>query len=140
MNCSECQNNKKQFMYTTCSELVIFMFWTGNSMNNMSSYCGLVDPRISAPDKDLPVQKQWQSCIDWNNSMATWSTIYVKQSDTVHKCAGWDSEMAGKSSMPHKALYNLWNKPLINKVQTFWESHKNLAYLPLFFWHYLKVS
>ena len=27
INCSECQNkNKKQFMYTTCSELVVFMY------------------------------------------------------------------------------------------------------------------
>ena len=24
-------------------------------MNNLLSYCGLVDPRISASDKDLPV-------------------------------------------------------------------------------------
>ena len=42
-------------MYTTCSELVIFMYWTGNSMNNLSSYCGLVDAKIRASDKDLPV-------------------------------------------------------------------------------------
>ena len=57
INCSECQNkNKKQFVYTTCSELVIFMYSTGNSMNNLSSYCGLVDTRISAPEKDLPVK------------------------------------------------------------------------------------
>ena len=28
----------------------------GNSMNNLLSYCGLVDARISASDKDLPVQ------------------------------------------------------------------------------------
>ena len=26
-------------------------------MNNLLSYCGLVDPRISASDKDLPVHK-----------------------------------------------------------------------------------
>ena len=27
INCSECQyKNKKQFMYTTCSELVVFMY------------------------------------------------------------------------------------------------------------------
>ena len=32
------------------------MYWTCNSMNNMSSYCGLVDTRISASDKYLPVQ------------------------------------------------------------------------------------
>ena len=41
----------KQFMYTTCSELVVFMYWTGKSM----TYCGLVDARISASEKDLPV-------------------------------------------------------------------------------------
>ena len=42
-------------MYTTCTELVIFMYWTRNSMNNLLSYCGLVDARISASEKDLPV-------------------------------------------------------------------------------------
>ena len=26
-------------------------------MNNLLSYCGLVDPRLSAADKDLPVKK-----------------------------------------------------------------------------------
>ena len=46
---------KKQFMYITCSELVVFMYWTGKSMNNLLSYCGLVDARISASEKDLPV-------------------------------------------------------------------------------------
>ena len=42
-------------MYTTCSELGIFMYWTRNSMNNLLSYYGLVDARISASEKDLPV-------------------------------------------------------------------------------------
>ena len=28
---------------------------TGNSMNNLLSYCGLVDARTSASEKDLPV-------------------------------------------------------------------------------------
>ena len=37
-------SKEKQFMNTTCSELVVFMYWTGKSM----SYCGLVDERISA--------------------------------------------------------------------------------------------
>jgi hypothetical protein len=36
-------------MYTKCSELAIFM-------NNLLTYCGLVDARISASKKDLPVQ------------------------------------------------------------------------------------
>ena len=28
-----------------------------NSMNNLSSYCGLLDAKIRASDKDLPVQE-----------------------------------------------------------------------------------
>ena len=59
INCSECQNKKnKQFVYTTCSELGIFMCWTCNSMNNLMSFCGLVDTEIRASDKDLPVHNK----------------------------------------------------------------------------------
>ena len=47
-------------MFSPCSELVVFMYWTGKSMNNLLSYCGLVDPRISASDKNLPVIRQRQ--------------------------------------------------------------------------------
>ena len=36
-------------------ELGIFMHCTCNSMNNLSSYCELVDAKIRASDKDLPV-------------------------------------------------------------------------------------
>ena len=54
INCSECQN-KKQFVFTTCSELVVFMYRTCNSMNDLSSYCGLVDAKLRASEKDLPV-------------------------------------------------------------------------------------
>ena len=31
------------------------MYRTGNSMNNLLSYCGLIDAKIRASDKDLPV-------------------------------------------------------------------------------------
>ena len=57
INCSECQN-KNQFVYTTCSERALFMYWTCNSMNNLLSYCGLVDAKIRASDIDLPVSNQ----------------------------------------------------------------------------------
>ena len=30
-------------------------------MNNLSSYCGLVDAKIRAADKDLPVQKKFSA-------------------------------------------------------------------------------
>ena len=36
-------------------ELGIFMYCTCNAMNNLSSHCGLVDVKIRASDKDLPV-------------------------------------------------------------------------------------
>ena len=47
--------SSEKFMYTTCSELEVFMYWTGKSMNNLLSYCGLVDAKIRASEKDLPV-------------------------------------------------------------------------------------
>ena len=53
-HCFQCENNnKKQFMYTICSELEVFMYRTGKSMNNLLTYCGLVDVRIRASNKDL---------------------------------------------------------------------------------------
>ena len=72
INCFECQN-KKQLMYTTCSELVVFMYWTGKSMNNLSSYCGLIDARISTSEKDLPVKKT-KSALD-NCTISSWATF-----------------------------------------------------------------
>ena len=55
-HCFEDQNkNKKQCLYTTCSEVVFFLYWSQESMNNLSSYCGLTDSRMSASDTDLPV-------------------------------------------------------------------------------------
>ena len=43
-------------MYTTYSDLVVFMYLTGKSM----SYCGLVDARIRASNKDLPVNVRFE--------------------------------------------------------------------------------
>ena len=58
INCSECKNKNTicvQGMFLTCSELGIFMYWTRNSMNNLSSYCGLVEAKIRASGENLPV-------------------------------------------------------------------------------------
>ena len=52
---SSVQENSK---FRTCCELGIFMYWTRNSMNNLLSYYGLVDARISASEKDLPVRRR----------------------------------------------------------------------------------
>ena len=36
-------------------------------MNNLSSYCGLVDARMSASDKDLPVMNSDFRFVDFSN-------------------------------------------------------------------------
>ena len=48
--CFDIQNN-----FCTQHELVFFLYWSRESMNNLSSYCGLTDSRMSASDTDLPV-------------------------------------------------------------------------------------
>jgi hypothetical protein len=47
--CFDIQKNLcTQHVFSPCYELGIFMYWTGNSMNNLLSYCGLVDTKIRA--------------------------------------------------------------------------------------------
>ena len=52
--CFECQNkSKKKF----CTQLVLNLYFGGDSMNNLLSYCGLTDARMRASEKELPVHK-----------------------------------------------------------------------------------
>ena len=68
-HCFEDQNkNKKQCLYTTCSEVVFFLYWSQESMNNLSSYCGLTDWRMSASDTNLPVPRRQY----WNSYLYGW--------------------------------------------------------------------
>ena len=46
--CFDIQNN-------ICTQHVLNLYFSGNSMNNLSSYCGLTDSRMRASEKDLPV-------------------------------------------------------------------------------------
>ena len=46
--CFDIQNN-------ICTQHVVSLYFSGNSMNNLSSYCGLTDSRMRASEKDLPV-------------------------------------------------------------------------------------
>ena len=46
-------------MHTSCTELVVFLYATHNSINNLSSYyLGLADARIRDSDKYLPVYRR----------------------------------------------------------------------------------
>ena len=40
-----------------CTQNVVNLYFFGNSMNNLSSYCGLTEARMRAAEKDLPVHK-----------------------------------------------------------------------------------
>ena len=77
--------HSEQFLRTTCSELVVFMYWTGKSMSNLLSYCGLVDPRISASDKDLPVFALIFSNLSPEKSWLFWPIIFRKFVKTCHE-------------------------------------------------------
>ena len=49
-------------MFCACS-------FHGNSMNNVLSYCGLVDARISASEKDLPVKPLNKAKSGWSHKL-----------------------------------------------------------------------
>ena len=49
--------SKQKAENNLCTQLVLFMYRIGNSMNNLLSHCGLVDARISASEKGLSVTK-----------------------------------------------------------------------------------
>ena len=53
INCFERQNKNKEEQ--SCSEFLVFMYSTGESINNLFSYCGLVVARMIASEKDVPV-------------------------------------------------------------------------------------
>ena len=38
-----------------CTQHVVILYFSGNSMNNLLSYFGLTDSRMRASEKDLPV-------------------------------------------------------------------------------------
>ena len=64
-------------MFSLCSELVVFMYWTGKSMNNLLSHCGLVDARISASEKELRVlctNLCWK--VGWQNQFPSSSSPF----------------------------------------------------------------
>ena len=41
-----------------CTQNVLNLYFSCNSMNNLQSYCGLIDSRMRASETDLPVQNR----------------------------------------------------------------------------------
>ena len=55
--CFDIQNN-------ICTQHVLNLYFSCNSMNNLSSYCGLTDARMRASEKDFPVKCLELKCPD----------------------------------------------------------------------------
>ena len=56
--CFECQKTKTK--NNNSIQHVLNLYFSGNSINNLLSYCGLTDARMSASEKDLPVSIKFQ--------------------------------------------------------------------------------
>ena len=69
-------------MFWLCSELAIFMYWTRNSMNNLSSYYGLVDAKIGASDQRFTCmyKQEWKFVIT-----KEFHIIWIMSEDLVEK-------------------------------------------------------
>ena len=68
-NCSECQKNPIWCTHHVLTELVDFLYWTRNSMNNLLSLFGLIGARMSASDQKWPLQMThllWVTKKEWN--------------------------------------------------------------------------
>ena len=75
-----CCVHKLFFVLTFRTICVHNMYWTCNSLSNLLSYCGLVDARISASDKDLPVS----TCtVVWENKGMFFSNLNMRKSITI---------------------------------------------------------
>ena len=57
--CFECQNKNNNYC---CAQHVLNLYFSGNSMNNLLSYCGLTERKMRASEKDLPVQMISNTC------------------------------------------------------------------------------
>ena len=60
--CFDIQNN-------ICTQQVVNLYFSLNSMNNISSYCGLTGARMRASEKDLHVHLPVQIPIKINNKI-----------------------------------------------------------------------
>ena len=75
------------------------MYWTGESMKNLLSYCGLVKVRISASEKDLHVHKKlkpqirnpkvcgenshWEKVDEWRQKRQFLRPLSVKEQNVL---------------------------------------------------------
>ena len=68
--CFDIQNN-------ICTQHVLNLYFSGNSMNNLSSYCGLTNSRMRVSDTDLLVQaKNTHGYLNWAGARTKFSISF----------------------------------------------------------------
>ena len=121
-------------VFCPCSALVVFMCWTGNSMNNLLSYCGLIDAKIRASDKDLSVLCGNFQC----HSEQTCKSEYLFEINSVRYLYIYSQENTKKKILQTKIMslsflcisiylvnwnaflyHNFFNTPKLDKVNKF---------------------
>ena len=101
---------KQQFVHTTCSAGILSL-QLSRTMNNLSSYCGLVVAKIRASDKDSPVLANlaWQKMIDYCQNRQ--SRFFF---DSIFKMTVWKAKLCMFfiikfiSYVLHFATVSLW--------------------------------
>ena len=104
-NCSECQNKTKTTICICSPGIMSLQF--SLTMNSLSSYCGLVDAKIRASDKYLPVwiivikltaEELWQQRWHGYNPLSSMNWLIVSGfakveilSDCAKAQASWNS-------------------------------------------------
>ena len=63
--CFECEKTKTK--NNNWIQHVLNLYFSGNSVNNLLSYCGLTDARMSASEKDLPVMQDFSDVINMSD-------------------------------------------------------------------------
>ena len=124
-------------MYITCSELTVFMYWTGKSMNNLFSYYEISGPDICSliSGSELVVFMYWTGK-SMNNRLsycglvdprisASDKELLVLRTDTNHKHLGVDILLYCKSHPLEnwsdfiKMLYVILLKQTLQFIQYF---------------------
>ena len=106
--CFDIQNN-------ICTQHVLNLYFSCNSMNNLSSYCGLTDSRIRASDTDLPVMKRAKD-------------FQLKGVDLGHNFL-WRHNLTSIFLIRHYFTFQRWNRYWIQRLSVEWSGFGSKCWL-----------
>ena len=117
------------FSFPTPIKRFIFTNYNDNITNNLFSYCGLVDARISASEKDLPVSSYYL----WNERLRI--TYSSAQYDTNYKKLWtWSRMLIFKLNLGKTRWYIHTVMNVTMNCSHFWDTKKKLYIRSRRFW------